>query len=62
MTQLLRWSASLKVVKKTARVSSRTSPKLPNSDDDGNQIHNEILLSLPRAECDLVFSGWNSCG
>jgi CRP-like cAMP-binding protein len=29
---------------------------LPHSDDDGNQIHNETLLSLPREECNIIFS------
>jgi CRP-like cAMP-binding protein len=28
---------------------------LPHFDGDGNHIHNEILLSLPREECDMVF-------
>lgn len=44
------------MVKKTARSISRMSAKLANSDGDGNQIHNEILLSLPREECNLFFS------
>jgi CRP-like cAMP-binding protein len=34
----------------------KRSPQLPYSDGDGNQIHNEILLSLPREERDMVFS------
>lgn len=42
------------MVKKTARAVSKTSPKLP-SDGDGNQIHNEILLSLPREEENEIF-------
>lgn len=42
------------MIKKTTRPFSR-KPKLPNSDSDGNQIHNEILLSLPREECDIIF-------
>jgi len=28
----------------------------PHSDDDGNHIHNEILLSLPREEREIIFS------
>ena len=43
------------MIKKATPGISKTSPKLPNSDGDRNQIHNEILLSLPRAECDIVF-------
>jgi len=27
----------------------------PHSDDDGNHIHNEILLSLPREEREIIF-------
>lgn len=42
--------------KKHARTIPQASPKSPNSDGDGNQIHNEILLSLPREECNMVFS------
>ena len=30
-------------------------PQLPHSDNDGNKIHNEILLSLPREEREIVF-------
>jgi CRP-like cAMP-binding protein len=44
------------MIKKPARAISKTPPKLPNSDGDGNEIHNEILLSLPREQCDIVFS------
>jgi hypothetical protein len=33
----------------------KKSPQLPHSDGDGNQVHNEILLSLPREERDMVF-------
>jgi len=43
------------MAKKYARTRKR-SPQLPHSDGDGNQIHNEILLSLPREERDMVFS------
>lgn len=43
------------MVKKAARAISKTPPKLPNSDGDGNQIHNEILLSLPREEGNEIF-------
>ena len=44
------------MVKKATRAISKISAKLRNSDGDGNQIHNEILLRLPREECNLVFS------
>lgn len=43
------------MIKKATPSISKTSPRLPNTDGDGNQIHNEILLSLPRNECDIVF-------
>jgi len=42
--------------KKHARTLPKRSPQLPHSDDDGNQIHNGILLSLPREEREIVFS------
>jgi CRP-like cAMP-binding protein len=29
---------------------------LPHSDSDGNEVHNEILLSLPLEEREIVFS------
>jgi CRP-like cAMP-binding protein len=32
-----------------------SSARPPSVDSDGNQIQNEILLSLPREECDIVF-------
>lgn len=41
--------------KKYARTSVKRSPASPPSDGDGNQIRNEILLSLPREERDVVF-------
>ena len=44
------------MVKKATGAISKTSPKLRSSDNDGNQIHNEILLRLPREECNLVFA------
>lgn len=44
------------MVKKPARAILRTPPKSPNYDGDGNQIHNEILLSLPREECNVLLS------
>ena len=34
----------------------KRSPQLPRSDDDGNKVHNEILLSLPREEREIIFS------
>lgn len=43
------------MIKKATRAISKTSPKLPSSDGDGNQIHNEILLNLPAEECEIVF-------
>ena len=44
------------MAKKSARIISKRFPQLPDSDDDGNHVHNEILRSLPREERDLVFS------
>ena len=41
-----------------ARLAFHTSVKAPpksRSDGDGNDIHNQILNSLPREECDAVF-------
>lgn len=38
-----------------ARTISKPSTHLPHSDDNGNKIRNEILLSLPREERELVF-------
>lgn len=43
------------MAKKYARTPKR-SPQLPPGDGDGNHIHNEILLTLPREERDIVFS------
>ena len=39
-----------------ARPPAKSSPKPPRSDGDGNHIHNEILLRLPRKECEMLFS------
>lgn len=44
------------MAKKSVRPVPKRQPKLPRSDGDGNDIHNEILLALPREECDIVFS------
>jgi hypothetical protein len=48
------------LVKKTLRANpganSRPPPKQSNADGDGNQIHNEVLLSLPAGECQMLFS------
>lgn len=44
------------MAKKYARTTPKKSPQLPHSDGDGNHVHNEILLSLPREERDMVFS------
>ena len=44
------------MAKKNAPAIAKTSAKLPNSDGDGNQIHNEILLNLPPEECNWLFS------
>ena len=38
------------------RVSARSTAKPPRSDGDGNHIHNEVLLGLPRRECEALFS------
>ena len=43
------------MAKKYARTTAKRSPQLSRADDDGNQIHNEILLSLPSEEYDVVF-------
>jgi CRP-like cAMP-binding protein len=37
-----------------SRLLARPAPKPPPSDGDGNPIHNEILLSLPAKEYDLL--------
>lgn len=44
------------MAKNRARTIPKKSPQLPHSDDDGNKIHNEILLSLPGEEREIVFS------
>ena len=36
------------------RPPTRSSPKLMQTDGDGNRIYNEILLGLPREECNLL--------
>lgn len=38
------------------RSSARSSQKPPHADGDGNQIHNEILLGMPRQEREMLFS------
>jgi len=38
------------------RVSSRLIPKVSPNGSDGNSVHNEILLGLPRKECEAIFS------
>ena len=38
------------------RPPTRSSPKSPQTDGDGNHIYNHILLSLPREECNLLLS------
>lgn len=43
------------MAKKYAGTPKR-SPELPHSDNDGNKVHNEILLSLPREEREIIFS------
>jgi len=44
------------MAKKYARTIAKNLPPRPHSDDDGNQIHNEILLSLPPEEREIIFS------
>ena len=39
-----------------ARSSARSSQNPPYTDGDGNQIHNEILLGMPRQEREMLFS------
>lgn len=41
---------------KQPRSQAKVLPRSIRNDDDGNQIHNEILLGLPRRERDLLFS------
>jgi CRP-like cAMP-binding protein len=43
------------MVKKSTPTSIRHSSKLAKSDGDGNHVHNEILLSLPPTESEIVF-------
>src|SRR5580700_8090954 len=38
------------------RPPTKFASKSPTADGDGNHIHNEILLSLPARERDLIFS------
>jgi CRP-like cAMP-binding protein len=40
---------------KNPRLPVNSSPKPPPSDGDGNHIHNEILLSLPLKEQELLY-------
>ena len=42
------------MAKNYARTVSKRSPRLRHSDGDGNRIHNEILNSLPREECNEI--------
>ncbi|HEY3297081.1 MAG TPA: hypothetical protein VGK34_00360, partial [Armatimonadota bacterium] len=42
---------------KNEDLSASFTTKSGPSDGDGNQIHNEILLSLPTAERELLLSG-----
>jgi len=44
------------LAKKYVRTIPKRLRQRTHSDGDGNQIHNEILLSLPREERDIVFS------
>jgi CRP-like cAMP-binding protein len=44
------------MAKKNGRTTPKSPPQLSRSDDDGNNIRNEILLSLPREEREIVFS------
>lgn len=44
------------MAKKYVRPVSKSPPKTPHSDGARNQVHNEILLSLPREERDILFS------
>jgi len=37
------------------REGNRSTTASARTDGDGNQIHNEILLALPRAECGAIF-------
>lgn len=43
------------MIKKNAPTIAKIPAKPPSSDGDGNQIHNEILLSLPSEESKVVF-------
>ncbi len=40
----------------TSRLATKIAAKPALAGVDGNSIHNEILLGLPRKECDAVFS------
>jgi CRP-like cAMP-binding protein len=40
----------------TSRLPAKINPKSSPAGNDGNSIHNEILLALPRKECDEIFS------
>src|SRR5207302_2852747 len=44
------------MAKASTRVSSRIIPKVSPNGADGNSVHNEILLGLPRKECEAIFS------
>ncbi len=41
---------------RTIHTSAKSSPKSSPTDNDGNPIHNEILLDLPRKGCDVLLS------
>jgi len=41
---------------KKPRPSAKSSPKPSRTDGDGNHVHNEILLDLPREEREMLFS------
>jgi len=43
------------IAKPSARRRIRRSPKLLNSDGNGNRIYNQILLCLPQNEREVVF-------
>ncbi|MGH9495024.1 MAG: Crp/Fnr family transcriptional regulator [Candidatus Sulfotelmatobacter sp.] len=44
------------MAEKSVRAVPKRSSRPASSDGDGNEIRNEILLSLPREECGMVFS------
>jgi CRP-like cAMP-binding protein len=44
------------LAKKHTRILSKPAAPLPHSDDNGNKIRNEILLTLPGEEREIVFA------